>query len=181
MIEDKLLILRFKQGRHEALRQIYDKYKVELLKLAVVLIGNRNMAEDIVHDVFVKFAESADRIKLTGSLKNYLVTSVINRVRNHLRDSNRHREAGLERADLLSSSEPGPRQWAILSERRKLLSKALCELPYQQREVISLRMDMGITFRRIAVLQNASVNTVKGRYRYGMKKLRSLLNSEVEK
>ena len=34
MIEDKLLILRFKQGRHEALRQIYDKYKVELLRLA---------------------------------------------------------------------------------------------------------------------------------------------------
>ena len=37
MIEDKLLILRFKQGRHEALRQIYDKYKVDLLRLAVVL------------------------------------------------------------------------------------------------------------------------------------------------
>ena len=181
MIEDKLLILRFKQGRHEALRQIYDKYKVELLKLAVVLIGNRNMAEDIVHDVFVKFAESADRIKLTGSLKNYLVTSVINRVRNRLRDSNRHRETNLEGTDLLSSSEPGPRQWAILSERRKLLSKALSELPYQQREVISLRMEMGMTFRRIAVLQNVSVNTIKGRYRYGMEKLRSLLNSEVEK
>ncbi len=91
MIEDKLLILKFKQGRHEALRQIYDKYKVELLRLAVVLIGDVNTAEDMVHDVFVKFARSADRIKLTGNLKNYLVTSVINRVRNHLRDSNRHR------------------------------------------------------------------------------------------
>jgi len=181
MIKDKLLILRLKQGRHEALRQIYDKYKVELLKLAVVLIGNRNMAEDIVHDVFVKFAESADRIKLTGSLKNYLVTSVINRVRNHLRDNNRHREARFEGADLLSSPERGPHQWAVLSERRALLSRAMQELPYQQREVISLRMEMDMTFRRIAALQNASVNTVKGRYRYGLKKLRSLLNSEVEK
>jgi RNA polymerase sigma-70 factor (ECF subfamily) len=181
MVEDKLLIFRLKQGNHEALRQIYDKYKVELLKLAVVLIGNKNMAEDIVHDVFVKFAESADRIKLTGSLKNYLVTSVINRVRNHLRDSNRHRETNLEETDLLTSSERGPQQWAVLSERRKLLSKALCELPYQQREVISLRMEMDMTFRRIAALQSASVNTVKGRYRYGLEKLRALLNSEVEK
>jgi len=108
MVEDKLLIFRFKQGNHEALRQIYDKYKIELLKLAVVLIGNRNMAEDIVHDVFVKFVESADRIKLTGSLKNYLVTSVINRVRNYLRDGNRHREANLEGTDLITSSERGP-------------------------------------------------------------------------
>ena len=181
MVEDKLLIFRFKQGNREALRQIYDKYKVELLKLAVVLIGDVNTAEDIVHDVFVKFAESADRIKLTGSLKNYMVTSVINRVRNHLRDGNRHREAGLEGTDLISSSERGPHQWAVLSERLTLLSKALCELPYQQREVISLRMEMDMTFRRIAALQNASVNTIKGRYRYGMEKLRSLLNSEVEK
>ena len=181
MIEDKLLILRFKQGNNEALRQIYDKYKIELLKLAVVLIGNKNMAEDIVHDVFVKFAESADRIKLTGSLKNYLVTSIINRVRNYLRDSDRHRETSLEGTDLLSSSERDPHQWAVLSERLILLGKALCELPYQQREVISLRVEMGMKFCRIAALQNASVNTVKGRYRYGIARLRSLLNSEVEK
>jgi len=111
MIEDKLLILRFKQGNNEALRQIYDKYKIQLLKLAVVLIGNRNMAEDIVHDVFVKFAESADRIKLTGSLKNYLVTCVINRVRNYLRDSKRHCENKLEEMDLLLLSERDPYQW----------------------------------------------------------------------
>jgi len=181
MIEDKLLILRFKQGNHEALRQIYDKYKVELLKLAVVLIGNRNMAEDIVHDVFVKFAESAGRIKLTGNLKNYLVTSVINRVRNHLRDSNRHRETVLDDKELLACSERGPRQWAVLGEQLTLLSKALQELPYQQREVISLRMEMDMTFRRVAAMQNVSVNTVKGRFRYGLNKLRSLLNSEVEK
>ena len=181
MIDDKRLIFRFKQGNQEALRQIYDKYKVELLKLAVVLIGNKSMAEDIVHDVFVKFAESADRIKLTGSLKNYLVTSVINRVRNYLRDSNRHRQTSLDGAGFLVTSEQGPRQWTILGEQLVLLGKALSELPYEQREVVCFRMEMGMTFRRIAALQNASVNTVKGRYRYGIARLRSLLNSEVEK
>jgi len=176
MIEDKLLILRFKQGRYEALRQIYDKYKVELLRLAVVLVGDANTAEDMVHDVFVKFARSANRIKLTGNLKNYLVTSVINRVRNHLRDSNRHRETVLAGAELLTSSERGPRQWAVLGEQLTLLSK----LPYEQREVICFRMEMDMTFRQIAARQNTSVNTVKGRYRYGITRLRSLLNGEVE-
>lgn len=181
MIQDKLLILRFKQGRHEALRQIYDKYKVELLRLAVVLIGDVNTAEDMVHDVFIKFARSADRIKLTGSLRNYLVTSVINRVRNHLRDSNRHCENVLDGAELLVSSGRGPRQWAVLGEQLTLLSKALQELSYEQREVICFRMEMNMTFRQIATRQSVSVNTVKGRYRYGIKKLRSLFNGEVEK
>lgn len=181
MIEDKLLILRIKQGRHEALRQIYDKYKVELLRLGVVLVGDVNTAEDMVHDVFVKFARSADCLKLTGSLKNYLVTSVINRVRNHLRDSNRHRETMLDGTEPLVSSERGPSQWAVFGEQLTLLSKALQELPYEQREVTCLRMEMDMTFRQIAMRQNVSVSTVKGRYRYGMTKLRSLLNGEVEK
>lgn len=181
MVEDKLLIFRFKQGRNEALRQIYDKYKVELLKLAVVLIGDVNMAEDIVHDVFVKFAQSADRIKLTGSLRSYLVTSVINGVRNRLRDNNRHCKTNLERADLLTSSGRGPDQWAVLGEQLTHLSQALRQLPYEQREVICFRMEMDMTFRQIATLQSVSVNTVKGRYRYAIEKLRSLLNSEVEK
>ena len=58
MVDEKLLILRFKRGSREALRQIYDRYKVELLRLAVVLLGEVNTAEDIVHDIFVKFAGS---------------------------------------------------------------------------------------------------------------------------
>ena len=180
MIEDKLLILRFKRGSPEALRQIYDRYKVELLRLAVVLVGDTNAAEDIVHDVFVSFAQSADRIKLTGSLKSYLVTSVINRVRNCRRDSSRHGESSLEGADLRQSSGRGPLQWAILGEQLTLLSRALQGLPYEQREVISLRMEMDMTFRRIATLQSASLNTVKGRYRYGIERLRSVLNGKVE-
>ncbi len=180
MIEDTLLILRFKRGRPEALRPIYDRYKVELLRLAVVLVGDVHTAEDIVHDVFVSFAQSADRIKLTGSLKSYLATSVINRVRNCRRDSNRHGETSLDGAELRQSSDRGPLQWAILGEQLTLLSRALQGLPYEQREVISLHMEMDMTFRRIATLQSTSLNTVKGRYRYGIEKLRSLLNGKVE-
>ena len=180
MVEDKLLIFRLKQGQNEALRKIYDKYKVKLLRLAIVLIGEQSTAEDIVHDVFVKFAQSAERIKMTGSLNNYLVTSVINQVRNYLRDRRRHGETALDGADLLPSSERGPEQWAVLSEQLMFLSRELRNLPWEQREVICYRMEMDMTFRRIAILQDTSVNTVKGRYRYGMEKLRSLLNSEVD-
>jgi len=179
MIEDKLLILRFKRGRPEALRQIYDKYKVELLRYAMTLVGNLHTAEDIVHDVFVSFAQSADRIGLAGSLKGYLVTSVLNRVRNRVRDGSRRGEGLLDKADLLPSREPGPQQWAILSEELSLLSQALQQLPYEQREVICSHMEMDLTFSQIAVLQKASLNTVKGRYRYGIEKLRFVLNGKV--
>ena len=181
MIEDKLLIYRFKQDHNGALRQIYDKYKVELLKLAVVLTGDVDKAEDVVHDVFVRFAQSAKRIRLTGSLKNYLVTSVINRVRNIYRDNKRRPETNLEEADSITSSERNPHQWVVLGERLSMLSNALAELPYEQREVVTLRMEIDMKFRQIAAVQQTSVNTVKGRYRYAIEKLRSILDSEVEK
>lgn len=180
MIEDKLLILRFKRGRPEALREIYDKYKVELLRYAVTLVGDGHTAEDIVHDVFVSFAQSADRIGLTGSLKSYLTTSVLNRVRNHVRNGSRRGQTTLDGTEMLPCSQRGPQQWAILSEELSLLSEALQQLPYEQREVICSHMEMDLTFAQIAVLQDASLNTIKGRYRYGMERLRSLLNGKVQ-
>jgi RNA polymerase sigma factor (sigma-70 family) len=60
------------------------------------------------------------------------------------------------------------------------LSEAMRELPPEQQEVVTLRFEAGMGFEQIARIQNASINTVQGRYRYGMEKLRALLNSEVE-
>ncbi len=181
MVEEKLLIFRFKRGSPQALRAIYDRYKVEMLKLATVLLGDGNSAEDIVHDVFVTFAGSADRIKLTGSLRSYLTTSVVNRVRNHRRDRRRHGEIHLEDVRLSPSGGSEPSRWAILSEQLASLAEALQQLPYEQREVVCLRMEMDMSFRQIAAVQKVPQNTAKGRYRYAMERLRSLLDDEVRR
>jgi RNA polymerase sigma-70 factor (ECF subfamily) len=61
------------------------------------------------------------------------------------------------------------------------ISEAMVKLPVEQREVVTLHFEAGLGFRQIASIQNASINTVQGRYRYGMDKLRSLLDGEVEK
>jgi DNA-directed RNA polymerase specialized sigma24 family protein len=56
MVEDRLLIWKFKRGSQEALRRLYEKYKNDLLKLAVALLNDTNAADDVVQDVFVNFA-----------------------------------------------------------------------------------------------------------------------------
>jgi RNA polymerase sigma-70 factor (ECF subfamily) len=55
------------------------------------------------------------------------------------------------------------------------------ELPIEQREVVSLYMDGSLTFKQIAQIQEASLSTVQGRFRYGMEKLQRLLANEVTK
>ena len=89
MIEDKMLIWGFKRGSSDALQRIYEKYVVYLVTLATALLNDVNTAEDIVHDVFVSFAQSAGRLRMEGSLKAYLATCVVNRIRDRLRTKQR--------------------------------------------------------------------------------------------
>ena len=179
-MEDKQLVLRCKDGSTEALRRIYQKYRRDLLVLAIALLNDANAAEDVLHDVFVSFVRSLDRFQPTGSLKSYLATCVANRVRN-LKASKHSQAVGLDWVAEASSDSDGPSASVISNEELQQLSYAMARLSYEQREVIMLRLQTGMRFKAIADSQGSSVNTVKSRYRYGLNKLRSILNSEVKK
>ncbi len=180
MIEDKLLIWRFKRGSSDALCRIYKKYKDNLLRLASALLNDTTAAEDIVHDFFVSFAQSPEKLKLNGSLKSYLATCVANRVRNANIAKRRQETTGLNEAESTVSNSKRPEQWIIDSEQLRQLNDALAQLPEQQREVIILHLQGEMKFKAIAELQDVSINTVQSRYRYGLDKLRSNLDSEVK-
>jgi len=178
MIEDELLKLRFKRGSKEALQRIYEKYLNYLLTLAMALLHNPDEAQDIVHDVFVNFAESSAEFKLTGNLKSYLTICVLNRARDKIRSGIRE-YAYSKKPESQSLSFVTPENTIISSEESKRLNHALAQVPEQQREVIVLHLKGQMKFREIARLQDVSVNTIQGRYRYGLEKLRSLLNGEA--
>ena len=179
MIEDEILKWRFRQGSKEALCRIYEKYLDYLLTLAVGFANDFNTAQDIVHDVFVRFAASRQSFGQQGNLKSYLTTCVVNQARDHIRRA-RHQPVELK-DDALTGKSDCPEQAVISDEVSQQLNKALAELPYEQRETVVLHLKGGMKFKEIAALQSVSVNTVQGRYRYGLDKLRSMLNDEVQK
>jgi RNA polymerase sigma-70 factor (ECF subfamily) len=179
MLEERYLIWRFKHGSAAAFERIYERHKNDLLKLAVVLLGETCAAEDIVHDVFVHVARTRARLRVTGSLKALLATAVVNRARNYRRDAYRYQRSRAKQEEGGSSDSFEPQQWAIVSEQLQLLSAAMAQLPYEQREAVALHLGAEMSFPEIARIQTASVNTVQGRCRYGLQKLRSLLNSEA--
>ena len=179
MLEDKLLVLKCRHGNKDAMCRIYEKYKDYLLTLAKGFLGEQAEAEDIVHDVFVAFARSARQFRLTGSLKGYLVTCVSNRARDRIRARMRQAEA-LDSTSPFAAVSRNPEQHAAEVEELTRLRRAMRQIPYQQREAVLLHVRGEMRFREIAKLQGVSVSTVHGRYRYGLDKLRSLLNSEVK-
>jgi len=179
-MEDKLLVLRCKRGSRDALGRIYQKYKTDLLILAMALLNEKSAAEDLVHDVFVTFVQSLEKFGLTGSLKGYLLTCVANRARN-VNKAKHHRSVGLDEAESFGSGSDEPSQSIICNEELQQLSDAMAQLPYDQRETIMLHHQAKMTFKAIAESQGISVNTAKSRYRYGLDKLRLILNDEVKK
>ena len=74
-----------------------------------------------------------------------------------------------------------PEFTAIFGEELRQLSWALGQLPYEQREVLLLHTYNGMKFKAIARQQSVSINTIQGRYRYALDKLRSKLDGEVKK
>ena len=70
---------------------------------------------------------------------------------------------------------------AQLNEQLQQISDAKAQLSNDQREAIMLHFQAGMTFKKIAASLGISVNTIKSRYRYGLDKLRSILDDEVIK
>lgn len=177
MLEDRLLIWKFKGGSNEALTRIYHKYGDYLLVLATALLQDVNAAEDVVHDVFCKFIESREKFRLAGSLKSFLATCVVNLARDKLR-ARKLQTCDIDEvtASFLDTHEPD--HDAIFGEQARDLNRAMVQLAYEQREVIMLHLRGGMKFREIAGLQAISINTAKSRYRYGLEKLRTLLSDE---
>jgi RNA polymerase sigma factor (sigma-70 family) len=177
-MHDRWLVTRSKRGDRDALRRIYEKHRDPLLIVAIALSHRTDVAEDAVHDVFVAFAENLAGFELTGSLKAYLATCVANRVRDLMRRKRRTTIEPIPDGNVGSDrDEPSGR--IICNEELQMMNSALARLPSEQKEVIVLRMYGQLRFRAIAQSTGVSVNTVKGRYRYGINNLRSMLNGEV--
>jgi RNA polymerase sigma-70 factor (ECF subfamily) len=180
MLEERLLTWKFNRGNRDVLCRVYQKYKDDLMTLAAALLYDRSSAEDVVHDVFVNFIRSCGGLRVRQSLKGYLTTAVANSARNRNKSRQRHQSTGLDQVAPIASHLNRPDFWAIFGEQSQRLAWALSQLPYEQREVVLLHLHSGLKFKTIAKAQGESINTVQGRYRYGLEKLQSLVNSKVK-
>jgi RNA polymerase sigma factor (sigma-70 family) len=180
MLEDRVLVWRFNRGDPAALCRIYEKYRAPLLKVAAVLLNDRSGVEDVLHDVFVDFAQTTGRFQLRGSLKGYLSICVANRARDRNRTMQRRVAVSLDDIDAHPAGGDGPEHLVITRELTSKLDAAMNVLPEEQKEIVVLHLQGKLPFREIATLREISVNTAMSRYRYALDKIRSALDGELE-
>ena len=180
-MEDKLLIWRLNRGSKEALCRIYEKYRDDLVRIAAGLVNDVSTAEDIVQEVFLTLVHSAGKHEIRRNLKGYLTSCVVNKIRNLHRTKVSQDFVDLNEIEPAVSSLKTPDECVVYNEDFRRLYEAIARLPYEQKETVLLHIQGKIKFREIAKLQNVSVKTTLSRYNYGLTKLRSMLNGEVEK
>jgi RNA polymerase sigma-70 factor (ECF subfamily) len=157
------------RGRTEGdeLADLYDRFGPRLYRYALMILADPAAAEDVVQDVFLALARRRPRDIAT--LDAYLKLAVRNGCYSVLRGRRARPDAGSDTVPLESAGDD--EEPAV----RLALGAALGRLPPEQREVVHLKAFEGLTFQEIANVTGESINTVAGRYRYALDKLRAEL------
>jgi RNA polymerase sigma-70 factor (sigma-E family) len=147
------------QDARQAVSALYEAHAVGLIRLAIVMLGDRPAAEDVVQEAFCGLYRRWGQLDDPGNAQRYVRSAVLNGCRSALRRL--HRESRSARPDeWLETSESAEALALVNAEHRAVLS-ALRRLPARQREALVLRFYLDLPELEIARSMGVSPGTVK--------------------
>jgi RNA polymerase sigma-70 factor, ECF subfamily len=179
-LADEDLISLVAQGDAEAFATLYDRHGRAAYSLAYRMMGERQAAEDLAQDAFLKVWRSATSYRADrGSVRTWLLSIVHNRGIDQLRSlaSRRRTQEKIEASAPKSQpSEAFSESWR--NTQREQVREALRTLPQEQLKTLELAYFSGYTHVEIAELLDLPLGTVKGRMRLGLKKMKEYFGSQ---
>lgn len=172
---DATLVERLPLDRSgDELRELYRRYAAELFGFAASALGDRELAEEVVQDVFAQlWRHAGDYDQGRASVRTWLYAIARNRIVDaHRRASARPKRAGDDSLDSAAEIDAALDQ-AVL---RWQVTAALARLSPAHREVIRLAHYGGLTMREIAERTGIPLGTVKSRTSYALRSLRLILD-----
>ena len=180
LLADEDLISLVGEGDAEAFATLYDRHSRVAYSLAYRMMGEKQAAEDLVQDAFLKVWQAAASYRAArGSMRTWLLSIVHNRGIDQLRSqaSRRRTQEKIEaQAPTSQPSEAFAHSWA--NSQREQVREALSTLPEDQLKVLELAYFSGYTHVEIAELLDVPLGTVKSRMRLGLKKMRDYFGSQ---
>jgi len=162
----------------QALEQLYAAHWRSLVRLAVLLVHDNGLAEEVVQDAFIAVHDRWHRLRDPDRALAYLRQTVVNRSRSALRHRavvNRHVARGTHEVDVAGSDDG-----ALAGERRDAVLAAMRSLPDRQREVMALRYYAELSEGEIADALGISRGAVKSHASRGAAALRTALADYLE-
>ena len=186
-LSDEQLMERYLGGQSQAFGVLLQRHGPRLFNFIVRQTGDRQLAEDLVQDAFLRVVHRADTFRGQAKFTTWLFQIARNLCIDHGRRQQHRRHRRLDaplRAgedgtatllDRIPHGGPGPDRSAADERFRVRLDEALATLPDDQREVFVMRQLQGMKFADIADVVGAPENTIKSRMRYALQSLRTHL------
>jgi len=177
---DRDLVLRIGTGDQEAFRGLFGRYAPSAKALALRVVRQSNLAEEIVQEAFMALWKNPDGYdQQRGSVKSWLMGTVHHRAVDLVRREEAHRRRAQRSIPEALATEPDPAEQVVQEvgapEEREAVRAALGDLPAEQQQVIELMYFGGRSQSQIAAELGLPLGTVKSRTLLGMRRLRGAL------
>jgi RNA polymerase sigma-70 factor (sigma-E family) len=154
--------------------RMYEEHAIQLVRLVRLFVDDRNAAEDLVQEGFIRLARSAHRIEDPGRAAAYLRSIVLNLARDH----NRRGLVSLRHHSPADEDAATAEDEVVLRDDQQRVVDALRALPIRQRNCVVLRYYFESGIAEIASTLGISQNSVKTHLKRGMASLERLLERE---
>ena len=187
---DTELMMRVKAGDQSAFKAIVERYQRRVINVGYRFLGNREDAEDVAQETFLKVYLSAKSYKPRAELFTYLYSIATHLALNQLRKKKRLRwfsldqlgrngEVGIDR-EVPADPADQPDQSLEREEREAVVRRALDTLPAAQKTAVILSRYEGLSYKQIAEVMDISVSAVESKLHRAKQTLRKKLSSYIE-
>lgn len=165
-----------------AYNELFILFYPSLKQFAYSIVKSKQLAEEVVSDVFIKIWEKRDHLNTISNLKLYLFTSIRNTSLNYIK-----KQKGLQNlaADEywveLNSIYFDPEQLLVTSEMINKINLAIKNLPSRCRMIFKLVKEEGLKYREVAEILNLSPKTVENQMTLALKKIGTAIGFDIHR
>ncbi len=171
--QERVLVRRIGQGDHKAFHTLFDRYRSDIYRFCLLLLGDRETANDVYQEIFLAFYQACRKGTVPRNVRNYLLTAARNRSLNYLKINRRY-----ESCDDLSSTFSSPQHENY--ELQDQLRSALERIPAQYREAFLMAELVGYNYDEIGEILQVDHHTVKNRIYRARLALRKILSPTIQ-
>jgi RNA polymerase sigma-70 factor (ECF subfamily) len=153
------LIAELQRGSDRALAAVYQEFSQGIFAYCLKILADRQLAEDVVQETFLKVRQHAQSIQSTGSFKSWIFRIARNEALMQLRK----RRSNGQIEDGSAWSDETPHQQFVASERTEIVNRLLDSLKHEYREVLVLLVYEDMSYTEIAAVTGATESSVKSR------------------
>jgi RNA polymerase sigma-70 factor (ECF subfamily) len=184
LLSDNDLIINFASGDSKSLEVLIDRYQKKIFGYIYMIVNNRDVAEDIYQDTFVKVIHTirSGQYNEEGKFIQWVMRIAHNLSIDYFRKENRmptfSPSEDFDIFNLIYGTEPSKEDQMIIKQIHADVRGVIEHLPAEQKDVVYMRFYQNMSFKDIAERCDISINTALGRMRYALINIRKIVNEK---